>query len=88
MSRIIANLDVAIGHISEAQAAIGARMNATEGQESVNEDYLLQLNSTLSDTQDLDYAEAVSRLEQEQLGLQASQQAFTKIQGLSLFNYL
>ena len=63
-------------------------MNATESQENVNEDYLVQLSSTLSDTQDLDYTEAISRLEQQQVGLQASQQTFTKIQGLSLFNFI
>lgn len=88
MSRIIGNIDAALGHIVDAQAAIGARLNATESQENVNEDYLVQLDSTLSDTQDLDYTEAISRLEQQQIGLQASQQTFTKIQGLSLFNFL
>lgn len=88
VSRIIGNIDVALGQIADAQAAIGARLNATESQENVNEDYLVQLASTISDTQDLDYTEAISRLEQEQIGLQASQQAFTRIQGLSLFNFL
>lgn len=87
-SRAIGNIDSALGHIADAQATIGARLNATESQESVNEDYLVQLDTTLSETQDLDYTEAVSRLEQEQIGLQASQQAFTRIQGLSLFNFL
>ncbi len=88
MNRIIANLDVAIGHIVDKQATIGARLNAIESQANVNEDYLVQLASTLSDTQDLDYTEAISRLQQQQIGLQASQQTFTKIQGLSLFNFL
>ncbi|MDX2505217.1 MAG: flagellar hook-associated protein FlgL [Gammaproteobacteria bacterium] len=88
MSRIIGNIDQALGHVADAQAAIGARLNATESQENVNEDYLVQLASTLSDTQDLDYTEAISRLQQQQIGLQASQQTFTKIQGLSLFNFL
>ena len=88
MSRIIGNIDAALGQIVDMQAGIGARINATDSQENVNADYLVQLAGTLSDTQDLDYTEAISRLEQEQLGLQASQQAFMKIQGLSLFNYL
>jgi len=88
MPRIIANIDVALGRIVDFQAMIGARRNAIDSQDNANEDYLLQLETTLSETQDLEYTEAISRLEQEQLGLQASQQAFTKIQGLSLFNYL
>ena len=53
---------MALGHISDKQAAIGARMNATESQENVNADYLVQVDETLSDTQDLDYTEAISRL--------------------------
>ena len=88
MSRIISNIDVALGKVIDSQSAIGARINAIESQENVNEDYLVQLASTLSDTQDLDYTEAISRLEQQQIGLQASQQTFTRIQGLSLFNFL
>ena len=88
MSRIIGNIDVALGHIVDAQSAIGARLNSVQSQENVNEDYLVQVASTLSDTQDLDYAEAISRLEQEQIGLQAAQQTFVKIQGLSLFNFI
>lgn len=88
MSRIMVNIDAALGQIVDLQSGIGARINATDSQENVNADYLVQLASTLSDTQDLDYTEAISRLEQEQLGLQASQQAFMEIQGLSLFNYL
>lgn len=88
MSRIIGNIDVALGQIVDVQASIGSRLNATESQENINEDYLVQLDTTLSETQDLDYTEAISRLEQEQIGLQASQQTFTKIQGLSLFNYI
>ena len=88
MSRIIGNMDIALGQIVNVQSAIGARINAVESQENVNEDYLIQLATTLSETQDLDYTEAISRLEQEQIGLQVSQQTFTKIQGLSLFNFL
>ena len=86
--RSITNLDKAIGQIVDKQAAIGARLNATDAQEGVNEDYLIQVATTLSATQDLDYAEAISRLELEQVGLQAAQQSFTRIQSLSLFNYL
>ena len=86
--RSISNLDKAIGHIVDAQATVGSRLNATDAQESSNEDYLIQVESTLSATQDLDYAEAISRLELEQAGLQASQQSFTKIQSLSLFDFI
>jgi len=42
----------------------------------------------LSTLQDLDFAEAVSRLSLESFLLEASQQSYSKISGLSLFNYI
>jgi len=36
----------------------------------------------------LDYAQAASRLNMQMTGLQAAQQSYVKVQGLSLFNYL
>jgi len=46
------------------------------------------MQTALSNTEDLDLAEAVSRFEQEMVALQAAQQTFNMVQGLSLFNYL
>jgi len=42
----------------------------------------------LSSIEDLDFAEAVSRLNLQLTGLQAAQQSFARIQNLSLFNFL
>jgi flagellin-like hook-associated protein FlgL len=36
----------------------------------------------------VDYAEAISKLNQEYAGLQAAQAAYTKIAQLSLFDYI
>jgi len=49
---------------------------------------LLQLEVTRSSIEDLDYAEAASRLSLESIVLQAAQQAFVKVQNLNLFNFL
>jgi len=88
MQRHINNTDIALGKILDIQATIGARQNATQSQSNVNADYLVQIETTMSETQDLDYATAISRMELQQLGLSAAQQSFTKIQGLSLFNFM
>jgi flagellar hook-associated protein 3 FlgL len=48
----------------------------------------LHTQRTLSDIRDLDYAEAVSRLQNDLFVLQAAQQSFARIEGNSLFNYL
>jgi len=84
----LTRLDSAIDSVLNTRATIGARMNVTESQRSANDSFSLVLQENRSSLQDLDYAEAVSRFEQQILALQASQQSFVKIQGLSLFNYL
>jgi len=38
--------------------------------------------------QDLDYAKAITDLTRQKTMLEAAQMSFTKIQGLSLFNYM
>ena len=70
------------------RASIGARMNSVENQRNANDTFSLLLQENLSELKDLDYADAVSRFEQQMLALQAAQQSFIKVEGLSLFNYL
>ncbi len=80
-------LDAALQHILQVRTRVGSRLNVVESQKDYNDAYLLTAQTTLSGVQDLDYAEAVSRLQLQLTGLQAAQQAYLKIQGLSLFNY-
>jgi flagellar hook-associated protein 3 FlgL len=84
----ITDVQAAMDNVVNTRAKIGARLNALDTQKNINEELTLQSQKTLSGIQDLDYAEAVSRLNLQMVGLQASQQAFTRIQNLSLFNYL
>ncbi len=88
MARALDNLDQAQGNVLEVRADVGVRLNHVDNQLNINESFNLQLQSTLSKVQDLDYAEAVSRFNLELTALQAAQQAYVKMQGLSLFNYL
>jgi len=85
---ILTDIDVAMDKTFEVRAEIGARINAVEAQTQINEQFDVQIQSIMSGIQDLDYAEAVGRLNLELAGLQASQQAFQRIQNLSLFNFL
>jgi flagellar hook-associated protein 3 FlgL len=84
----ISNLDQALDHLIDKQAEVGARMQSLERQTDINAGASLQISESLSLVNDLDYAEAISRFTQQQASLQAAQQAFTRLQGLSLFNYL
>jgi flagellar hook-associated protein 3 FlgL len=88
INRALTDIDQDIGKMLEVRAQVGARLNTIDSQKDTNDDFTLHLQSTLSDIQDLDYAEAASRLNRQLLGLQAAQQAFVKVQGLSLFNFL
>ena len=88
VDRYINDLKEAMGNVSDVHSTVGARMNAIDEQSNVNADIKLALESHLSDVQDLDYTEAISRLNQQTLALQAAQQAYVKVQGLSLFNYI
>ena len=87
-SRGLVNLDNAIEHLLTVQSDVGSRMRRAELQSETNEVFNLQLMETLSKLEDLDYAEAISRLNIQMLALQAAQQTFAKTQNMSLFNYL
>ena len=85
---IVNDLDLAMNHFSEFRTKAGSRQNAIDSHRVLNEDIIFQGQKTLSSVEDLDYAEAISRLNLQLNTLQAAQQSFAKIQNLSLFNYL
>ncbi len=85
---IIEDISLAMDHLESFRTQTGARQNAIDNHRFLNEDIIFQGQKTLSQVQDLDFAEAVTRLNMQLAGLQASQQSFMKIQNLSLFNFL
>lgn len=85
---VIEDLSGATNHIIDVRASTGARLNSLEAASREREGAQLNIKTTLSQLRDLDYAEALSTLARQSAALQASQQTFTKIQSLSLFDYL
>lgn len=75
-------------NLLKVRAQIGSQLTETEALTSLGGDLDLQYAATLSGLQDVDYADAISRLTQQQTYLQAAQQSFMRVSGLSLFNYL
>ncbi|MDO8843814.1 flagellar hook-associated protein FlgL [Methylicorpusculum sp.] len=88
LGNVLTDLDSALDSLLQARTSVGARLRALDDQESQNDKFIIDTRSTLSATQDLDYAEAISRFNLQQMSLQAAQQAFSQVQRLSLFNYL
>ena len=84
----LTNLDRALDNVSSVQATVGTRMREIESLGETASDLNLQYQTTLSDLQDLDYAEAISNFTMQQTYLEAAQISFALISGLSLFNYL
>jgi flagellar hook-associated protein 3 FlgL len=85
---ILNQLSSAMTHITSRRVDSGVRLQVLESQQSRHLDMELNIESGKSTIEDLDFAKAITEFEQSQIALQASQQAFTKIQGLTLFNYI
>jgi flagellar hook-associated protein 3 FlgL len=74
--------------MSDSLARIGASMNTLENQRSIADQNTLRMKETLSRVEDVDYTEAITRMNKDMLALQAAQSSFAKISQLSLFNYI
>jgi len=88
LSHAINNIDNAMNNVLATRSSLGLRLNQVEASQTYGENLGLQFKQTLSALQDVDYNKAASDLAQQQLILQAAQQSFVKVAGLSLFNYL
>ena len=84
----LGKLDKTFEKIVTTESAIGARLNVIEQQQNAHEDYVLDIETAMSKLKDLDYASAISEFNQQTQALQASQQAFAKVQNLSLFQFI
>jgi len=88
LNSALSNLDLALDKVLSVRAEYGATLREVESTRNVAEDLALQYSSRLSELQDLDYAKAISEFSLKQVSLEAAQQTFLRVQGLSLFNYL
>ncbi|MDA9690092.1 flagellar hook-associated protein FlgL [Betaproteobacteria bacterium] len=84
----IDDLDQASFNIAVATAQVGSEMASVNAQRDINEETVLQLQTILSNIEDLDYSEAVTKMQKDMLALQATQSSFSKISNLTLFNYI
>jgi flagellar hook-associated protein 3 FlgL len=75
-------------NLTLSQAQNGSDQNVVQSQLDVLSETALRFKSTLSDIEDLDYTEAVTRMNKEMTALEAAMGSFSKISGLSLFDYI
>lgn len=88
LSGSLQQLDQATDHFLGVRAQVGTRLAALDSADASREAMDIDTASTLSDLRDLDYAQALTKMNQQLVGLQAAQLSYSKISNLSLFNYL
>ncbi|HEY2782921.1 MAG TPA: flagellar hook-associated protein FlgL [Steroidobacteraceae bacterium] len=84
----INNLDQALNQTSNVRATVGGRLNSITTQQSAATAVQTQLQQSITNIQGLDFAAAITTLDQQNTTLSAALQAYTLTQGLSLFKFL
>ncbi|MDA8535405.1 flagellar hook-associated protein FlgL [Pseudomonadales bacterium] len=79
LGQSISTMDQALEHLQSRRTIVGNRLQALDTRASENADGLLRLERQTSELNDLDFAEAVSRLNLQTTALQAAQQSYIKI---------
>ncbi|MGZ8223866.1 MAG: flagellar hook-associated protein FlgL [Methylobacter sp.] len=87
-SASLADIASGLDRMLTIQSSVGVRLHALDRQEGLNAGSILEMKTVLSQTEDLDFTEAISKFNLQTISLQAAQQAFSRVQNLSLFNYL
>lgn len=82
------NIDKSLSNVLMARTGLGTSLKELENLNSAGESMGVIYKQELSALQDLDYAKAITELNQNQVVLQAAQQSFVKTSSLSLFNYI
>ena len=85
---ILSDINASLNHISTRQGEAGINLQLIDSQSSFHADNELLMEQGRSVIEDLDFATAVTQFEQSKVALQAAQQTYATLQGLSLFNYI
>jgi flagellar hook-associated protein 3 FlgL len=88
MGTLIEQLTTGIDHLSGIRAEIGTRLSTIESASNAREALEVETQRVISELRDVDYAEAITRMNSQLVALQAAQQSYTRLSNLSLFNYL
>jgi flagellar hook-associated protein 3 FlgL len=88
MNQQLQSLSQAMSAVSTTNVAVGSRIDTLTQQTSDYSSLNFTYQSAINSVQDANPETAISNLTLQSTALQASQEAFSKVQGTSLFNYL
>lgn len=88
VNRQIEGIDQSLQRVLDVQSRVGARLNTLDQQKTSEGDLSVQHKTAISNLQDVDMTSAIGQLNLQQVALQAAQQTYIKVQGMSLFDFL
>jgi flagellar hook-associated protein 3 FlgL len=84
----MARFQNSLTNVTVVQASVGGREQELQALQTTTKTNSTQLQSDLSNLTGVDMVTAITKFQQTQSALQAAQQTFVKMQGLSLFQYI
>jgi flagellar hook-associated protein 3 FlgL len=84
----LGDIDAVSGHVQSARSYAGETLNRIDGVQSRLTDLKLYAQTTQSDAEDLDEAQAISAFQNKQTGYQVALQTYASLQKMSLFQYI
>jgi flagellar hook-associated protein 3 FlgL len=88
ISQSIEQIDAALNNFGNVQASVGGSLNAVTASQSTAQSRQTDLQTSISNIQDTDYAKATTQLSSEEVALQAAEESYASLSKLSLFNYV
>lgn len=87
-NQLLAQLDTALNTILTHLSDLGARLNQLESADKTNSQFIDNSKEVLKALKETDPIEVATQYNYQLVNLQAAQQSFVRIQGLSVFNYI
>ncbi|MFK7861408.1 MAG: flagellar hook-associated protein FlgL [Granulosicoccus sp.] len=88
INKAMGEIDNALDHVNTMRSRVGTRLSSIESSREENENVALQIERTKRGVEDVDIADAVTRLQMQANSLEIIQKTFSRIEGLTLFNYM
>ncbi|HJS90876.1 MAG TPA: flagellar hook-associated protein FlgL [Steroidobacteraceae bacterium] len=88
LNQSLEQIDGAMNNVNAVQASVGGRIDAVTAAQSAAQARQTNLQTSISNLSDTDYAAATTRLSSEEITLQAAEESYASLAKLSLFNYV
>jgi flagellar hook-associated protein 3 FlgL len=81
-------IDAALNNLNDVSASVGGRVDAITASQATAQSQQTNLQTSISNLSDTDYAAATTQLSSEEVALQAAEESYASLGKLSLFNYI